>query len=151
MKLNSKKISLLIVLLTSFFSFGQKKTNVLKTPPVNLEIQNIVKLIFDAPELIKLYKDTKNLPVRILEYDAINKNNFQNFKIYGQNLEVITIDDINRKDITDYIDIVKWSEVLNMLDFELIHEKTQTKIKVLLLKKNGVLKFGTSELIKAKK
>ena len=73
------------------------------------------------------------------------------FKIYGQNLEVITIDDINRKDITDYIDIVKWSEVLNMLDFELIHEKTQTKIKVLLLKKNGVLKFGTSELIKAKK
>ena len=61
MKLNSKKISLLIVLLTSFFSFGQKKPNVLKTSPVNLEIQNIVKLIFDAPELIKLYKDTKNL------------------------------------------------------------------------------------------
>lgn len=152
MKFNTKKISLLILFLTSFISFAQKKTTTItKKPTVNVEIQNTVKLIFDAPELVKLYKDPKNLPVRILEYDVINKNNFQNFKIYGQNVEVITMDDINKKDITNYVDIVKWNEVLNMLDFELVHEKTQTKIKVLILKKNGVLKFGTSELIKAKK
>ena len=45
-------------------------------------------------------------------------------------------------------DILKWNEILNMQDFELIHEKTKTKIKVLLLKKSGVLKFGSSELLK---
>jgi hypothetical protein len=138
-------------LLISLIGFSQKKAPITKTPPVNLEIQNMVKLIFDAPELIKLYKDPKNLPVKILEYDDINKRNFQNFKIYGQNVQIITMDDINKNDITDYIDITKWNEVLNMLDFELLHEKTQTRIKVLLLKKQGVLKLGTSEIIKGKK
>ena len=89
--------------------------------------------------------------MRILEYDEINKRNFENFKIYGQNVQVITIDEVNDKNITDYVDITKWNEILNMLDFELTHEKTKTRIKVLILKKNGVLKLGTSEIIKGKK
>jgi hypothetical protein len=151
MKTKTFSRTTILLFFLSFIGFSQKKAPITKAPPVNVEIQNMVKLIFDAPELVKLYKDPKNLPVRILEYDDINKRNFENFKIYGQNVQIITIDDINKNDITDYIDITKWNEVLNMLDFELLHEKTQTRIKILLLKKQGVLKLGTSEIIKGKK
>ena len=151
MKTKNLAQTTILVLFLSLMGYSQKKAPAKTAKPVNVEIQNTVKLIFDAPELVKLYKDPKNLPVRILEYDEINKRNFENFKIYGQNVQVITIDEVNDKNITDYVDITKWNEILNMLDFELTHEKTKTRIKVLILKKNGVLKLGTSEIIKGKK
>jgi hypothetical protein len=150
MKTKNQNLSLIVILLISSFSFAQKKNQASKLPPVNTEIQNMVKLIFDAPDLVKFYKDPKNLPVKILEYDEINKRNLENLKIYGQNVQIITLNDVNKNNISDYIDIVKWSEVLNMVDFELLHEKTKLRYKVLLLKKNGVLKLGTSEIIKKK-
>ena len=150
MKTKKQNLCLIVILLISTFSFAQKKNQSSKLPPVNTEIQNMVKLIFDAPDLVKFYKDPKNLPVKILEYDEINKRNFENYKIYGQNVQILTLNDVNKNNISDYIDIVKWNEVLNMLDFELIHEKTKIKYKVLLLKKNGVLKLGSSEIVKTK-
>jgi hypothetical protein len=121
MKTKKQNLCLIVILLISTFSFAQKKNQSSKLPPVNTEIQNMVKLIFDAPDLVKFYKDPKNLPVKILEYDEINKRNFENYKIYGQNVQILTLNDVNKNNISDYIDIVKWNEVLNMLDFELIH------------------------------
>jgi hypothetical protein len=151
MKTKNQKLILFVILFISFFSFAQKKNQVSKTPTVNNEIQNMVKLIFDAPDLVKYYKDPKNLPVKILEYDEINKINFENYKIYGQNIQIITMNDVNKNNISDYIDIVKWNEVLNMLDFELLHNKSKIRYKVLLIKKGGSLKLGSSEIIKTKK
>ncbi len=151
MRTNTLSKITITVFFLSFIGFSQKRTPVVKSKPVNTEIQNMVKLIFEAPELVKLYKDPKKLPVKILEYDEINKRNLENIKIYGQNVQIVTIDEVNKNNISDFIDITKWDEVLNMHDFELLYENTQTRIKVLLLKKNGVLKLGTSEIVKAKK
>jgi hypothetical protein len=51
------------------------------------------------------------------------------------------------QDNPNYFYITAWGDVLNMLNVEIVHKESQTKVKVLLTKDNNKWSFGTSELI----
>lgn len=115
---------------------------------VDVEIQKQLSLIFEAKELQTLINEPT---IRIKQFDNINKNNFKTFKIKSKSVDVLDANEIAEQNNANYFYFVGWSDVLNMLDIEMIHQATKTKVKILLTKKGNDWVFGTSELVSDKK
>ena len=151
------KIKLILLALLTIIcidnTYGQrprKKTATAKTnPKVDLVIQKQMSLLFEAKELKSLISGSTS--IRFKTFDNINKDNFKTFKIQDKALEILDSNEITQQNNPDYFYIVGWSDVLNMLNIEIIHQATKTKVKILLTKKNNEWQFGTSELISEKK
>ena len=132
------KIKLILLALLTIIcidnTYGQrprKKTATAKTnPKVDLVIQKQMSLLFEAKELKSLISGSTS--IRFKTFDNINKDNFKTFKIQDKALEILDSNEITQQNNPDYFYIVGWSDVLNMLNIEIIHQATKTKVKILL-------------------
>lgn len=116
---------------------------------VNVEIQTQLSLMFEAKELQNLIATAPN--IRFKAFEEINVANFKNFKIKDKAVEVLDTASLSHHDNLNYFYITAWGDVLNMLNVEIVHKESQTKVKVLLTKDNNKWTFGTSELLSEKK
>lgn len=116
---------------------------------VNVEIQTQLSLMFEAKELQNLIATAPN--IRFKAFEEINAANFKNFKIKDKAVEVLDPSSVSHQDNPNYFYITAWGDVLNMLNVEIVHKESQTKVKVLLTKDGNNWVFGTSELLSEKK
>jgi len=116
---------------------------------VNVDIQNKLSLMFEAKEFQNLISNSST--IRFKAFEDINERNFKNFKIKGKVLEILDPTNSEYQNNPNYFYITAWEDVLNMLNVEIVHQETKSKIKILLTQDNSKWEFGTSELISEKK
>jgi hypothetical protein len=110
---------LTFVIFLCFFStaFSQEYGQI-----ANHDLKKVLKLALEHPQLKPYYHiETypKRLPLKIKEFGAINKTNFENFEILGKPVLIIDRKDIFAMNVQDYINIADFSPVNNTLRLQL--------------------------------
>lgn len=148
---------LLVLTILAFFcvefAYSQKNRKLAPsnktTEKVDSDVQKQIKLLFEAKEIQPLIDESST--IRLKQFDNVNKANFKDYKIKNKTVVILDSSDLLAQNDPNYFYIVSWNDVLNMLDIELVHQATKTKVKILLTKIGNEWGFGTSELVSDKK
>jgi len=134
------KISLLILIIgISNLTFGQKNQ---KLP--NNELREIIQLSINLPELQQYFHielHPERLPIKIKEFGKINATNLSGIEKFGTEILILKNEEINQKEISDYLNIADWTLVGNHLRLQLnyliegitvnyMFERTDSKWKI---------------------
>jgi len=139
-----KKILLVVILGATSVTFAQKSENLPKN-----QLREIIELALDLPELQMYFHVDSNperLPIKLKEFGELNATNLGGIKKFDHEILVLTNEDIKKKRIHDYINIIDWSYAHNTLKLTLEYVIEGITVNYMFTRKDLAWKITRSQM-----
>ncbi len=144
MRTKLKILLLILTIGTSNWTCGQENKNL-----PNNELREVVKLVLNLPELEQYFHlDTnpERLPVKLKEFGEINSTNLSGIKKYGTEILILKNDEIEQKNIADYLNIADWTYVGNSLRLQINYSIEGITVNYMFERIDSKWKIKSTEL-----
>lgn len=144
MRTKLKILLLILTIGTSNLTCGQENKNL-----PNNELREVIKLALNLPELEQYFHIDTNperLPIKLKEFGEINSTNLSGIKKYGTEILILKNDEIEQKNIADYLNIADWTYVGNSLRLQMNYSIEGITVNYMFERIDSKWKIKSTEL-----